>query len=259
MRNFITILVPLVFLCSCLDKEPLDASEVRKEMLEVQDQMIAVKKQYVEAEEKLLGKEKKLKELQFKLEGASKLNANAEKMIKKFKELNHLQNLELSNLNKELEDFKDLYEQMIIEKDAISLILKKANEPPPLPEYFEINRTFKKDTINECIISFRLNLENNRLFYGSKFTKYDSGQREHQKKFPTYGWKSIKVASIQFRDKDGFPLEAFRPSNVNWVRYYLQDGMSMQVGTYKLSEDTIRKVDLDMTLVHESTARSNSR
>ena len=45
MRNFITILVPLVFLCSCSDDEPQDASEVRKEMLEVQDQIIAVKKQ----------------------------------------------------------------------------------------------------------------------------------------------------------------------------------------------------------------------
>ena len=255
MRNFITILVPLVFLCSCSDDEPQDASEVRKEMLEVQDQIIAVKKQYVEAEEKLLEKEKKIKELQLKIEETSKINDNAEKMIKDLEEMKHLQNLALSNLKNELQNARVLYKQMMIERDAISLKLKKASEPPPLPEYFEINRTFKKDTINECMISFRLNLENDRLYFGSKFTKYDSGQRKHQKKFPTYQFKRIRVGVIEFRDKDGFLLKAFRPSNVNWVREYLQDGMWMQVGTYKLSEDTIRKVDLDMTYFNETTAR----
>ena len=114
MKYIITLLLVLFF-ASCTDNTLKDSTEVRNELLQIQDQMIALKKELAEKEEKLIEKDAEINSI--KLQSKQGIDEEVARLnvLLLTTEADHKRNV--AYLQSELEKWKDLAEKTLKQND----------------------------------------------------------------------------------------------------------------------------------------------
>ena len=108
MKYIITLLLVLFF-ASCTDNALKDSTEVRNELLQIQDQMIALKKELAEKEEKLIEKDAEINSI--KLQSKQGIDEEVARLNVLFLTTEAGYKRTIADLKSELENWKERAEK----------------------------------------------------------------------------------------------------------------------------------------------------